>query len=223
MKDAIEKRFEELMSAGKQLLRFVTTDQDGDPSFYLSAASEPDGQAWMISTTNLIHLITPRDSSYLAELERLNTHELLGSGLPLLVLRRMFGVLTAAHADWESGLLRRLEYLIAGETFDDFLDKAAAYHQGNKKVEAAVLASAVLEDTVKRIARKHQLTPAGKSLEELIDDLIKADVITGVKGKRVKAAAGVRNHALHAEWESFDIKDAGTLISTVRDLIEDPL
>ena len=48
-----------------------------------------------------------------------------------------------------------------------------------------------------------------KSLDPLIDELVKNEVITPVKAKRIKGFAAVRNHALHAEWEEFDIKDVG--------------
>jgi polyhydroxyalkanoate synthesis regulator phasin len=43
----------------------------------------------------------------------------------------------------------------------------------------------------------------GKSLESLIDDLVKVGVFTDVKAKRVKSFARIRNHALHAEWDEF--------------------
>ncbi len=106
------------------------------------------------------------------------------------------------------------------KSFDSFLDHAAQYHKGNKKIEAAVLGSAVLEDTVKKIAVKYGPNPGGFSLEELIDNLVKAGVITEVKAKRIRSYAGVRNSALHAEWDKFDIQDVGQLIKGTRELIE---
>ena len=139
----------------------------------------------------------------------------------MLVL--MLGLLTGVKDEWDHGLLGKIEYIVAGATFDDFLDHAAQYHKGSKKIEAAVLGSAVLKDTVKKIAQKNGIQTGGKTLEPLINALVKANVLTSVKGKRVKAYAGVRNHALHAEWDKFDITDVGELIKGTRELIENYL
>jgi len=44
--------------------------------------------------------------------------------------------------------------------------------------------------------------------------------ITPVKAKRFKGFSGVRNSALHAEWDQIDIKDVGELINGIREMIE---
>jgi len=59
------------------------------------------------------------------------------------------------------------------------------------------------------------------TLDPLIDELVKAGVFTPVKAKRVKAYTGVRNHADHAEWDAFDIRDVGEIINGTRELIEE--
>jgi hypothetical protein len=132
----------------------------------------------------------------------------------------MYGVLNSALEEWKAGLLRKIEYIVVAETFDDFLDHATQFHKGNKKIESSVLASVVLEDTVKKIANKNDIDPKGLSLEILINELIKKDVFTPVKAKRIKGFASVRNHSLHAEWEKFDIQDVGGLIKGTRELID---
>jgi uncharacterized protein YutE (UPF0331/DUF86 family) len=130
------------------------------------------------------------------------------------------GLLASTREEYEHGLLGKIEYIVAAATFDDFLDHATSYHKANKKIEASVMASAVLEDTVKKIAAKAGLSVSGTSLEPLIDELVKSGTFTPVKAKRVKAFAAVRNHALHAEWDRFDIRDVGELIAGTRELLE---
>lgn len=152
--------------------------------------------------------------------EKANIDKSMDRGIPSRVVQKMYGLLESAHDEWQRGFLRKIEYIVVAEAFDDFLDHASAYHKGNKKIESSVLASAVLEDTIKRIAGKNGVETKGKTLDPLIDDLVKADVFTPVKAKRAKGLAGVRNHALHAEWDDFDIRDVGELISGVRDLID---
>jgi uncharacterized protein YutE (UPF0331/DUF86 family) len=118
-------------------------------------------------------------------------------------------------------MLAKIEYIIAAATFDEFLDHAKEYHGANKKMEASVLASAVLEDTVKKIAAKNSIVSAGTTLDPLIDEFVKNGVFTPVKAKRVKAFIAVRNKAFHAEWDQFDIKDVGKLIEGTKELVED--
>jgi len=142
-------------------------------------------------------------------------------GIASHLVQKMYGVLNAAKTEWDHGLLRKIEYIVIAATFDDFLDHAAAYHRGNKKTESSVLASAVLEDTIKKIARKHNVESSGISLEPLIDELVKVQVFTPLKAKRIKGYAGVRNHALHADWDKFDIRDVGDLIKGTREVIEE--
>jgi hypothetical protein len=222
MLDAIDARFKELIATGRALAQRLPYNDFG-PGYWVGVESQVEYQRWLSTATNLIRLVAPRSKSYNDDLHQLTTHENLKNGLPALVVRRMLGLVEAAQSDWESGLLRQVEFMIAAETFDDFLDKAVVYHKGNRKIESAVLASAVLEDTVKKICMKNDVVRSGRSLEELIDDLVKADTLTPVKAKRVKAAAGVRNHALHAEWEEFDIKDVGGLLETLRELVSEYL
>jgi uncharacterized protein YutE (UPF0331/DUF86 family) len=125
-------------------------------------------------------------------------------------------------ADRARGLLTEVAYQIYAETFDDFLDQAERMHKGGSLEGSSVLAAAVLEDTMKKIAGKNNVQPA-PGLEETINALVAAGVFTGVFAKRVKAWAGVRTAALHARWDELDLKAVGDLIRGTRELISDYL
>ena len=127
--------------------------------------------------------------------------------VPVYSVERMLGHLLSAKEDLERGLLREVEFTIAAATFSDFLLHAESFHQDGKKGEAAVLASAVLEDTVKKIAARHALAANGKKLEELIEALVNEDVWTLVRAQRVRSYAAVRNQAFHAQWDKFELRD----------------
>lgn len=224
MKEIISSRFATLLQTGQLLVTRLPTGESGfGHEYYVNSLSNAEYQAWLSGVANLINMVAPPKSYYPQEIATVLSHENMQNGVMSTVVQRVFGVLTAAERDWADGLLRKIEYLLAAATFDDFLDHAAVYHKGGRKIEGAVLASAVLEDAVKKIATKNSVNVGGQSLEQLIDALTQADVFTPVKAKRIKAAAAVRNHALHAEWDKFDIKDAGTLINGVRELIENYL
>ena len=220
MKEKITKRFDELIDRGNTLANMIPRDSRGGDKYVVNVNRMDEYQSWLSSSANLIKIIAEKNSHFVKECDRLWQHESLRDHVPSSVVRQMFGILKSAKNEWENGLLRRIEYIISAATFDDFLDHAAFYHRGNKKIESAVLASAVLEDTIKKIARKNNHNPSGKSLEELIDELVKLNIFTPVKAKRIKGYSGVRNSSLHAEWDEFDIRDVGEMIKGVRELVE---
>ncbi len=180
-------------------------------------------QAWITSTANLIQQITPPRSHFQSELARILSAPQLVSAIPSSVPRKLLGVLMALDAEVKSGLLQRFEYQIVASAFDEFLDHAGAFHRAGKLREAAVLASAVLEDSIKRLANRKEVNSEGLTLEPLIDKLVAAEALTQVQAKRLKAQVAVRNHALHAEWDKLDLRDVGLQIQAIRDLIEQHL
>jgi len=234
-KEEITKRFDVLIKKGRELLgtlgpEVLQINTDGETEtnynsypYWVPKNRIPEFRAWLTSALNLIHVVSPPDGPLVKECDSLMAEGHLKQGVPSNILVLMLGLLGGAKDEWDHGLLRKIEYIVAGATFDDFLDHAADYHRGNKKIEASILASAVLEDTVKKIAQKNEVETSGKTLDPLVDDLVKANVVTSVKAKSIKAYAGVRNLALHAEWDKFDISDVGKLIAGIKELIENYL
>jgi len=220
--EAYETRIGQLLQQGESLLARMPLE-GGSFQRAAPAAVEPQYRAWLASSANVIGALALPDSTYLRECARIMDDSDLRYRVPTRVAQQMFGLLQALKSDLDAGVLRQIEYVVAAATFDDFLDHASGYHKGNRKIEASVLASAVLEDTLKRVARKHGVNASGQSIEQIIDALVKALVFTEVRAKRVRAYAGVRNHADHAEWEKFDIKDVGDQIAGIRELIDEYL
>ncbi|MDC7707719.1 hypothetical protein [Vogesella indigofera] len=216
MQEQVLTRIDELLIQGQEIAR-------GNSSRDFWVKNIPQAQAWIASAANAILQVAPPKSFYHTEIERLATHEDLKNGIPITVFEKIFGVLHSVQAEAKSGLLAKLEYQVFATAFDDFLDHASSFHKSGKVKEAAILVSSVLEDTVKRIAMKNGIETAGASLEPLIDQLTNAQVLTTVKSKRIKSYAGVRNSALHAEWDKLDLKDIGQAIGGVRELLDDYL
>jgi hypothetical protein len=176
--------------------------------------------AWMTNSTNLIGLVTGTRGVHWEQ-----AHALLIGLNPNIAaneVRRMEGILQATHSDYERGLLGDVQYGIYAETFDDFLDIAADFHRNGKVQESAVLVSAVLEDTFKKIAKRNGVDPHN-DLEPTINDLAKVGVLSPVEAKRAKAYAGVRTAAFHARWDHLDLRSVGEAIKGVRGFIESHL
>lgn len=225
VQDVIEARFAELVRDGNLLMSQIGGSPIGDGSddYYVPQDKLKEYAAWLSSVANLLGIVSPPGSHYTARIDALLAHENMQHGIVSHVVRQICGVLGAAHRDWKAGLLRKIEFIVAASTFDDFLDQAEDYYSAGKKTEASVLAGAVLEDAVKKVAIKNEMDPTGMTLDPIIDSLVKAGVLTPVKAKRWKSFAGVRNKALHAEWDQFDLDDVGAQIVGVREILADYL
>jgi hypothetical protein len=119
----------------------------------------------------------------------------------------------------EGGLLTTIENHAIAATFDDFLDHGAEYLKHSRKDEAAVIAGIVFEDTMRRVCRVLGVPENGVALDTLISELTKRDVLTALKAKRARAAAGLRTSAAHARWEEFQLSDVNPVIELTRELM----
>lgn len=220
MDEQIKQRVSELLQNGRDLMASRRRGHGEVPDYWVHEAIVAQAHAWVLSVANVISLVAPPGSTYTGQMSAICDDDDFRRGVSWSLVQKTQGVLTSISDEVERGLLRKLEYIVVATAFDDFLDHAAEFHRANKAREAGVLAAVVLEDTVKRTAEKWSIPTNGRSIEELVDLLVKSGALTPVKARRVKAYAGVRNPALHAEWDKFDIRDAGELIEGTRELIE---
>ena len=225
MKDLIDTRFAQLEQEGQALASTIGRSSfgDGSDNYYVPESRTIEYTAWLSSAAGLLHTVSPPGSPYPEQVETLMAHKDMNIGVVTHAFKQVLGVFMAAHRDWRDGLLAQVEYMIAAATFDDFLDQADTYFKAKKKLESSVLGSAVLEDAVKKVAKKNGIDPSRTTLDPLIDRLVKAGVLSPVKAKRWKSFAGVRNKALHADWDAFDLDDVGALITGVREVVSDYL
>ena len=177
-------------------------------------------QKWVSSVVNIISLTVPPNSYFSKEAEKIISDKNFNNIVPAHVISRLSGLLEGLLDEIESGFFKQLEYIFTASAFDDFLDHAEHFHKGGKQMESSVLASVVFEDTVRKIAKKNSTEEANVDLESIINALVSINVFTQVKAKRVKGSGAVRNKALHAQWDEFDLKDVGGLIKETRELID---
>ena len=219
MEKELKSRCEELIQSGDHIVGKIQF-YEGRPSYWYRDEEIAEIQAWIASVSNFFRLTATPDTYYHQECVRIVEDEDLRGGVSFHIVQKLVGLLKSIKEEITRGLIRKAEYIFVATTFDDFLDHAAIYHKGGKKIESSVLASAVFEDTIRKVASKNEINESGRSLETLIDDLSKSSVLTPVKAKRLKGYSAIRNKALHAQWDEFDIKDVGELIKGTRELIE---
>ncbi len=219
MKEKITERFKELIDIGTPLVEKVKKTHPQDQLKMLNK-EEATYIEWMNSVSNLLSVVCNNNSSYVLNSKKILEIITSKTSLDNNHVNQMYGLLCSASNEWSNGLMGQIEYIYVAETFDDFLDHAEEFHKAKKIIESSILASTVLEDTMKKIAIKNSLN-LKLTLDPLIDELVKIGVFTKVKAKRVKAYAGVRNSALHANWSDIDINDVGEMIKGTRELIEE--
>ena len=215
----LQQRCDELIAKGRQIVAQIGYFQ-GSPCYWYRDEEIADIQAWIASVGNFFRLTASPDTYFYQECNRILEDTDLRRGVPFHTVQKLLGLLQSIKLEIERGLLKKAEYLFIATTFDDFLDHASTYHKGGKKIESAVLASAVFEDTIRKISQKNEFSEKGESLETIIDKLTKKNIFTPVKAKRIKGYSAIRNKALHAQWDDFDIRDVGELIKGTRELIE---
>jgi hypothetical protein len=125
--------------------------------------------------------------------------------------------------DLDAGLLGSVIDHARAETFDSFLDHGQAYLKDGRAREAGVIVGVVFEDTVRRVCRKRSIDERDVNLDALISALVKQNVLTELKAKRARAAAGVRTKATHAQWDEFTVNDVEAALTFTRELIETQL
>lgn len=134
-------------------------------------------------------------------------------------VRPLFHLFTSAQEDFEGGYIFNVELRVSGEVFGDFLILARrALDEGHKDV-AAVLASAALEDALKRYAIVSGLNVNDKSMLDVINALKGAGLVAGAQKALLDRMPAIRNYALHANWDKIDTPDVGSVIGFVEQFL----
>lgn len=215
----LQNRCKELIERGKAYSSRIKYFRSS-PNYWFGSELTSELQAWIASVANLLRIIATPDTYFHQECERVLQDEDLRRGVPYHVVQKLIGLLDSVSEEIQRGLLRKAEYIFVASTFDDFLDHAEEYHKAGKKNESSVLASAVFEDSLRKLATKNNVKESGVPLDTIIDELVKVNILTAVKAKRIKGYSAVRNKALHAQWDDFDLRDVGEMIKGTREILE---
>jgi len=168
---------------------------------------------WATSAMQLIELAFDKQSPHAKGLRAMI--EGGGGGMLDDRLKRSIGVFRAARSDFEGGFIESLEVSLSGEVLGDFLGLAkAALDEGHKDV-AAVLASAALEDALKRFAVRNGLTVDDKTMQDIVNALKGKGLVGGAQKALLDTMPKLRDYAMHANWEKFTPESVGGMIGFV--------
>jgi len=131
-------------------------------------------------------------------------------------LRAVRGILEGIAANIENGFLTTLTTKVAIDISTDFLATAAAFVEAGDKDPAAVLSCCVLEDSVKRLAKKFGNEAAkDQEFSVVVNSLLAQKVIEKSTHSTLQSFRGLRNAAFHASgmrslWSPSDVADVCT-------------
>ena len=127
-------------------------------------------------------------------------------------VKSLNAVFQSAKEDYERGYVFNVELQVSGEVFGDFIGLARqALSEGHKDV-AAVLACAALEDALKRFAALNGIDVVNKAMTDIINALKSQSLVSGAQKSLLDVMPGIRNAALHANWEKIKEPDVSSVI-----------
>ena len=128
-------------------------------------------------------------------------------------------ILINASEAFEGGYAFNSEISISGEVLGDFIALAKEAFASGHEVVAAVLASAALEDGLKRYAKLNGLEVESAPMREVLNALKSKELLSGTSKKLLEAMPSIRNDALHARWEKIDKLNASGIINAAEQFL----
>ena len=209
LKETFGRRFTEL-AASFGTIRFVAEEHDTE-------RYNESGQwrQWATSAQSLIRAVfseeSPHYKNFTTSYGLCNGYEGSVNGMKAIFL--------SAKEDFEGGYVFDVDLRVSGEVFGDFVVLARhALLEGHKDV-AAVLASAALEDALKRYALAQGLDVGDKTMQDVVNLLKGAGLVGGAQKTLLDAMPKLRNAALHAQWDKLAEPDVNGIIGFVESFL----
>ncbi|MGF6879162.1 DUF4145 domain-containing protein [Paraburkholderia sp. MM5477-R1] len=177
----------------------------------------PNGfwRKWATSADNLIRAVCGENSSHY----RSFTAQFAKTSETEKSVKELYAIFAAAKDDFDGGYVFDVDLRVSGEVFGDFVALARQALSDGRKDVAAVLASAALEDALKRFAVANRLDVEGKDMQNVVNALKGASLVAGAQKSLLDAMPKLRNAAFHAEWGKLGEADVGSIIGFVEQFL----
>ena len=137
------------------------------------------------------------------------------------------GILSAAREELAGGWLTTTKGLISAEIFSDFLEMAQHLLDEGYKDPAAVMAGSVLEEHLRQLCQKHDISteitrqgrPQPKKADALNADLTKKQVYHRLDQKNVTSWLDLRNKAAHGKYQEYTEKQVSLMLQSLSDFM----
>jgi len=198
-KDLIKEFDEEVL-----LIRHEYTNFNSQICYEYPVESYPKLQGWFMKCESIIGLTFGVDSlqtkRFLALRDNLKESNIYNKA------NQIRGLIEADLNDIENGFILGQEFIIANEVFDSVLEEAKffIFEQKNKDI-GAILLRIVLEDAIKRIAKKEKLDIEDKKISTLNEELKTKNYFIQTVWRQNQAWLDIGNKAAHGEFEEYNL------------------
>jgi hypothetical protein len=170
-----------------------------------------------------IERVSGPSSAYTKHAEGILAENIYDGGKALMIV----GVIQSLRADIEAGFIGRIEELIHGEVFADFLEMARYLLDEGYKDAAAVIAGSTLESHLRQVCTRHKIETEvaigsdirPKKADRINAELSKASIYSILDQKNITAWLDLRNKAAHGNYNEYSKEQVSLLIDGVRDFI----
>ncbi len=207
--DLVQKRFEELLESAKK----VKISEPNSLGY-----QDVDSSSWLKWSTNVQNLLvrvfgdnSPHYKNFLSVFNNFKNYP--------EDFENAKSIFLAAKEDYEGEYLFQLDNLIAGEILGDFVSLAKITLKEDNKDVAAVLASAALEDALKKYASKNELNVNDKSMQEVVSALKSKGLVSGAQKGLLDTMPKLRDYAMHANWDKIKSEDVSSIIGFVEQFL----
>jgi hypothetical protein len=203
------KQFGNLLGKGKDILHHAGWDGHKFPHNH---PPDEDFHKWYVSSKNLIEKVCGKDSVHFKTIDELYTKHSGNS----YFMPACLGVLQSASDDFEGGLLNEVQDFIRAEVFSDFIEQAEYLFDQGFLLPAAVLARAVLENALRQLCMRSDITIKKDSkLDFMNAELAKKSVYNRNVQKQITAFAAIGNSAAHGKLDEFKSHDVDQMIKGI--------
>lgn len=177
-------------------------------------------------TISIIENVYGKNSSHIKELLLINSKILAikyksVDGRDAQLLKSIIGILSNLKFEIENGLLRSLEKIVSKEILTDFISfSKEQFSKGDLNI-SSVLICAALEDSLKRIAEINGLDVERKSMAQVVNALKSKGLIQKSVSTLLGNYTDLRNRVFHADWESIEKSEIGSLIGFTEQFVKD--
>jgi hypothetical protein len=166
--------------------------------------------AWLTKVLNIITVVFGTQSPHFVHLATLTT----GSMTHSYEIYPVVGLIEGALDDLEKGYLLGQEFFIAGDIFDSVLEQAKNLNQNVHRDPAAILARVVLENALKRLARREGLDDNQKA-SRLNDELKRIGIYPQPQWRLIQAWLDIGNAAAHGRFDEYNEEDVQRLLKDI--------
>ena len=186
----------------------------------LSDLSDVETTSILTRLAATIERLAPDGSRY-----KENAHSVVAkSGVTnCYLIQHLVGILQALRADYEADYLSSIEELIHADIFGDFLEMAGYLLKEGYKDPAAVIIGGVLEEHIRKLCNKHNISTISsgrpKKTDTLKDELASAGIISKLDQKSVTAWLDLRNKSAHGKYSEYTQQQVELLHQSVQDFL----